>query len=224
MHFFPSLFCSVLLPLVACLVVSCDGQKPEASGPVVSNAAPHPPAPPLPVPPPLPFPAPSSPPAPQSVQATVPPPEPTASTGTSQPVPAPATTPSTPQVSESGEVPGESAGVIAKKLDSQLSLAVKQLRGELPTAGPGAVVPNIPIKDPDGSRVLVDVSATVSQDLFDHLKSIGATVGTSSVVRKTVRAMVPVDKLESVAARPDVTGITPAILTDSNVIKPGRSN
>lgn len=121
-------------------------------------------------------------------------------------------------------MPGESAGVIAKKLDSQLSLALKQLRGELPTAGPGAVVPNIPIKDPDGSRVLVDVSATVSQDLFDHLKSIGATVGTSSVVRKTVRAMVPVDKLESVAARPDVTGITPAILTDSNVIKPGRSN
>ncbi|MBX7211832.1 MAG: hypothetical protein K1X78_26235 [Verrucomicrobiaceae bacterium] len=117
-----------------------------------------------------------------------------------------------------------SAAAIEKKLDSQLNLALKQLRGELPASGPGYVYPNIPIKDPDGSRVLVDLSATVSDDLFNHLKSIGATVDTASVVRKTVRAMVPVTQLETVAARPDVTAVTPATITDTSVIKTGRPN
>lgn len=129
-----------------------------------------------------------------------------------------------PQVAEAGKEPNQPVALIEKKLDSQLLLALKQLRGELPIAGPGAVFPNIPIKDPDGSRVLVDVSATVSQDLFDHLKSIGATVNTSSVLHKTVRAMVPVSKLESVVARDDVTAMTPATISDTSVIKSSRSN
>ena len=108
------------------------------------------------------------------------------------------------------------ASAIEKKLDPQIALALKQSRGELPTAGPGAVMPNIPIRD--ATRMLVDVSVPVTQNVLDHFKAIGAQVSASSVLRHTVRAMVPITEIDGLAAREDVQAITPATLSDSSTI------
>ena len=99
---------------------------------------------------------------------------------------------------------------VDNKLDAQITLALKQSRGEPPFDKPTTIQPDIPIRD--GPRVLVDLSASVSDDLLKHVETIGGRLAPSPDSAKVVRAMIPLGELEALARRTDITYIAPARL------------
>jgi hypothetical protein len=108
---------------------------------------------------------------------------------------------------------GEEAipAAILKKLDTQLVLALKQSRGEPPFDKPTSLEPDIPIKH--AGRVLVDMEASVSKELLNQIALVGGQVINGSETATTLRAMVPLSQLETLAGRADVKFISPARLT-----------
>jgi len=94
------------------------------------------------------------------------------------------------------------------KLDPQIVLALKQSRGQPPFDKPTSLQPDIPVKH-DG-RVLVDIDASISRQLLDQIALIGGQVINSSEPPTTLRAMVPLSELESLAGRADIRSIVPA--------------
>lgn len=97
------------------------------------------------------------------------------------------------------------------KLDAPLVTALKRSRGELPPIKSGQLDPDIPVSD--GTRVLVDVSATATDDLRRHITGIGGRLAPSPEPQRIVRAMVPLAELEALARRADVISIVPAQLS-----------
>jgi hypothetical protein len=97
------------------------------------------------------------------------------------------------------------------KLDGQLLLALRKNRGEPPFDGPTTLEPAIPVQD--GDRVLVDIEGAVSKSLVDQVTLGGGAVPDSSSSSTTLRALVPLSRLETLASRPDVKSISPAKLS-----------
>jgi hypothetical protein len=95
-----------------------------------------------------------------------------------------------------------------KKLDPQLVLALKKMRGESPFDKTTALEPDIPFKH--NGRVLVDLDARVSRELVNRIVRLGGWVDNSLATTTTLRAMVPFSQLETLAARADVKSISPA--------------
>ena len=114
---------------------------------------------------------------------------------------------------------GESSlpAAILSKLDAQIVLALKQSRGEPPFDKPTSLEPDIPIKD--AGRVLVDMEASVSKELLDQVALVGGQVINGSETATTLRAMVPLSQLETLAGRADVKSISPARLTITSGVK-----
>ena len=108
------------------------------------------------------------------------------------------------QISARDNVPASTL----KKLDTQLVLALKKSRGEPPFDKPTSLEPDIPVKH--NGRVLVDMEATVSKGLLNHIVLVGGWVDNSSATTTTLRAMVPFSQLEALAVRADVKSISPA--------------
>ena len=98
-----------------------------------------------------------------------------------------------------------------EKLDAQIVLALEKSRGEPPFDKPTSLEPDIPIKD--AGRVLVDMEASVSKELLNQIALVGGQVINSSETARTLRAMVPLSQLETLAGRVDVKFISPARLT-----------
>src|SRR6266446_3140250 len=73
-----------------------------------------------------------------------------------------------------------------KKLDAQIVLALKKSRGEPPFDKPTSLQPDIPIQD--GANVLVDVDATVSDDLQTQIRLLGGKVANSPDPAHIIRA------------------------------------
>jgi hypothetical protein len=106
----------------------------------------------------------------------------------------------------------ESRTAAQKKIDSQLLYALKQKRGE--TKG----VPTEPIKlelDEKG-RALVDVTAKVSTQVTNHIRKLGGIVVSEEPQYHAIRAMLALEKLESLAGRKDVSFIAPAAQSMNN--------
>ena len=101
--------------------------------------------------------------------------------------------------------------VTPRKLDAQLVLALQQARGEPPFDKPTSLQPDIPIRD--GTRVLVDLEATVSEDLLKHLALIGGKVARSPDASRIVRVMLPLTQVEALEGRADIKAISPATLS-----------
>lgn len=99
-----------------------------------------------------------------------------------------------------------------KKMESSLVLALKKSRGEPPfdkhpsLPAPLAVEP--------GGLVLVDVDATVSEALLDHIRSLGGELVSSFPALRALRARVPLGRLEMLAARDEVQSVAPAAVPD----------
>jgi len=109
-----------------------------------------------------------------------------------------------------------------KRLDTQIILALKKRRGEPPFDKPTSLQPEIPIQD--GASVLIDLDATVSNDLLTQIALTGGKVVKSPDPSHIIRAMVPLSQLETLASRADVKSISPARLTITSKIQalPGR--
>jgi hypothetical protein len=104
-----------------------------------------------------------------------------------------------------------------RKLDGQIVLALKQSRGQPPFDKPTSLEPDIPIKD--AGRVLVDMEAAVSKDLLDQIVIAGGQVISGATTATTLRAMVPLLQLETLAGRADVKSIAPARLSITSEVK-----
>lgn len=97
-----------------------------------------------------------------------------------------------------------------KKLNALLAEALQKTQAASPTE-------KIDIRTlgiiSDGTRVLVDLDAAVSDDLLNHITRAGGQVATTPDAVHTVRVMIPLAQLGPLAAREDVKAITPAHVT-----------
>lgn len=107
-----------------------------------------------------------------------------------------------------------------QKLDSNIVLALKKSRREPPFDQPTAVQPSLTIR-PDGS-VLVDLDATVSMELLEHIARLGGQVVNSFAAAQAVRAHVPLGQLEALATRADIKFISPAAAATTNQLNEPR--
>jgi hypothetical protein len=104
------------------------------------------------------------------------------------------------------------------KLDGQLLLALRKNRREPPFDRPTTLEPAIPVKD--GDRVLVDIEGSVSKALLNQVTLGGGTLPDSSPSSTTVRAMVSLSQLQTLALRGDVKFISPAKVSVTTRIEP----
>jgi hypothetical protein len=95
-----------------------------------------------------------------------------------------------------------------QKIDSQLLYALYRRRGEAEAKGVPAG--ELLVKFDEQGRALVNVRARVTSTLLAKIKSLGGKVVSSSVRYRDIRARVPLEKLEALAAFKDVYAITPA--------------
>jgi hypothetical protein len=104
-----------------------------------------------------------------------------------------------------------------EKLDAQIVLALKQIRGEPPFDKPTSLQPDIPIRD--GESVLLDLEATVSDNLLSQIAFVGGKVVNSPDPVHVIRALVPLLQVEALAVRADVKSISPARPTITSEVK-----
>jgi subtilisin family serine protease len=95
-----------------------------------------------------------------------------------------------------------------RKIASHLIYAGKASRGE-PIA---ADVPSLPVhvQADAGGRVLVDITARVSPAILGTIGALGGTVVSSFGQYTAIRAWLPLDRMEDLAAMPEVAAIRPA--------------
>lgn len=95
-----------------------------------------------------------------------------------------------------------------KKIDSQLLYALYRRRGEAEAKS----VPSgeLLVRFDDKERAIVSIRARVTRTVLAKIKSIGGKIISSSERYHDIRAHVPLDKLEELAALKDVKAIMPA--------------
>ncbi len=106
-----------------------------------------------------------------------------------------------------------------QKMDSQLVYAVKQARKEI--IAPGLDNVRLGVAPDANGLVLVDITAEVSQTLLGHIAQSGGQVVHSSPRFRAIRARLPLNQIESLAARADVKTVRPADQAEAHV---GRIN
>ncbi len=105
----------------------------------------------------------------------------------------------------------ESRTLAQQKIDSQLLYAIKQQRGEtLPVQQPASVPTDA------GGLALVDISGNVTNALLSRIASLGGQVISSFPRYNTIRASVPLDKIEALACSSDVRFIQAAVQAQTN--------
>lgn len=109
-----------------------------------------------------------------------------------------------------------------KKLGPEIVAALK-LAGGVPADGTPLVLSRNFVPIQEAGRALVDLDATVSTELLDHVVSIGGKVVSSSQPEHTIRAMIPVVQLEALVGRADVHSVSPGNLSDMNQILAPRA-
>lgn len=100
------------------------------------------------------------------------------------------------------------------KLDSQLLQAVKMARGEQIAEGVPTLLTDVQVDD--AGRTVVDITAHVSDALLENLRALGAEIESAFPRFRSIRAEVPLDKLEAIAALPEVIFIMPKQIPTTN--------
>jgi hypothetical protein len=100
------------------------------------------------------------------------------------------------------------------KIDSQLLYALKKKAAGVATRVAPELQPDVEILA-DG-RVLVDITAVVSDELLAQIKKLGGEVINSFAQYNAIRALVPLTSIESLAERSDVKFIEPAAKATTN--------
>ena len=103
----------------------------------------------------------------------------------------------------------------SKKLAGPLFKALQLHQQQQPAAGRSVTrMPDIPIQD--GDRVLVDLEATVSQDLLDQIARLGGRIAPNPASGQQLRVFIPLAQMEALAARADVSAISVATVIASS--------
>lgn len=101
-----------------------------------------------------------------------------------------------------------------RKIDSQLLYAIYRKRGEAEAKGVPAIEPAVRY-DEEG-RALVDVRARPLAKVLAKIKSLGGHVVSHLERYDDIRAYVPLEKLEALAAMKEVRAIMPAAEATTN--------
>jgi len=110
---------------------------------------------------------------------------------------------------------GKVATAAAKKLSTPLLAIVEQYR----TSGNRSVQDKRGEVDIDAKgNVLVDLRAQVTEELLMVIQAAGGTVISKFPAYESIRARIPIDKMESIAERPEVKFIRPA---ERAITRPG---
>jgi hypothetical protein len=95
------------------------------------------------------------------------------------------------------------------KIDSQLLFARKLSRNEPIAEGLNTL--RVELDRDQADRVLVDIKATVSEDLLADIRQRGGNIINSFAQYQAIRAGVPLSEMENLAARADVIFVGPAV-------------
>ena len=101
----------------------------------------------------------------------------------------------------------ESRTPAQQKIDSQLIYANKMRLGQSIAAGVQSLEVGLTIDS--GGRTVVDISAVINDSLLAQLKESRGEVLVSAPQYNTVRALVPLDQIETIAELPEVRFIQP---------------
>jgi hypothetical protein len=124
---------------------------------------------------------------------------------------------------ESLEAEKNRRNAVQQKIDSQLLQAVRESRGE--QMAPGVNLEPVHLDVDARGKVNVDITTSVTPATLEKLRKLGAEISFSSAEYKTVRARVPLSKVESIAGIREVTFIKPAVRALNNRIRqPTRGN
>jgi uncharacterized repeat protein (TIGR01451 family) len=106
-----------------------------------------------------------------------------------------------------------------RKMDSQIIYALKKARKTLPTPAANNLILGV---TPDANgMILVDLDAEVTGAVLKHITESGGEIVVSVPRFRSVRARVPLETVEALAAHPDVKFVRPADRAMNNV---GRLN
>jgi Subtilase family len=126
----------------------------------------------------------------------------------------------------------ESRSQTERKIDSQLIYELRMDRGQAIANGIRFLETDVHVTDT--GRAELDITANVSDVLLDQLRSNGVEIVSSVPEENSIRARVPLDNLEAIAALPDVRFIQPkqdamtsrtkarSVATDGPVVSTGR--
>src|SRR5262245_10745248 len=94
-----------------------------------------------------------------------------------------------------------------QKMDSQLIYELKMRRGEMIAEGVRTLETDLPYNDQ--GKVILDLEATVNDDLLNRLRSYGADIVNSVPEDNNVRIQVEISQIEAIAALPEVSYLQP---------------
>jgi uncharacterized repeat protein (TIGR01451 family) len=92
-----------------------------------------------------------------------------------------------------------------QKIDSNVLYTIRMMRGDQAAPGFQSLYTGVDLDDQN--RIVVDIVADVTPDLLQILQSAGALVLTSYPDYRAIRAIVPPNQIEAIAASPDVSFI-----------------
>src|SRR5262245_36391071 len=107
-----------------------------------------------------------------------------------------------------------------RKMDTQLVYELKMDRGESIADGIRSLDTDVPVTDE--GKAVVDITAAVSDGLLEQLRGNGADI--ISVHEGSVRASVPIESLEAIAALTDVKFVQPKQDSMTSGISRSRGN
>jgi hypothetical protein len=115
---------------------------------------------------------------------------------------------------ESLVVEKRSRSRVQRKIDSQLLFAMKARRGEPITSEVKSLELNVEVGD--AGQTVVDIATTSPSDLLPKLDDWGVQVLSAVARHGSIRARVPLDSLEEIAALPEVVFIQPKQIAYTN--------
>jgi hypothetical protein len=118
----------------------------------------------------------------------------------------------------------ESRTPAQRKIDSQLLYAMKIRRGDQIVSAVPALQSGVTLS-PD-NKVVVDITGTLGGNLIENIYSLGGEILTVVPGYNSIRANVPIDQLEAIAAMPEVIFVQPkqeATTRRFDGISPGSS-
>ena len=92
-----------------------------------------------------------------------------------------------------------------QKIDSNVLYTIRMMSGQPAAPGFQSLYTGVDLDDQD--RIVVDIVADVTPDLLQKLESAGALVLSSYPDYRAIRAIIPPNQIESIAASPDVSFI-----------------
>lgn len=107
-----------------------------------------------------------------------------------------------------------------QKIDSQLLYAIKQQRGEAISPQVQGLAVGVEIKDT--GLTLVDIKANVTKALLSKIAALGGNIVYSSARENSIRAYLPYNKVETLAASSSVKFVEPAAEATTQRPSPGR--